>query len=94
MTIINKMMENNKGSGYWFLYGIAFVFALAFIYLVFNQIVNNDLLTASTQMTPDASVPASATRWLGFWKFVPFMLVFVVLLFMFLRSTQRDLSYQ
>lgn len=84
----SRMMNNRKGSSYMFIYGLAFAFILALLYIVFNQILNV-YLYPTTQFISGGDT-AEADNWLGFWGMVPYMIVFIIALFMYFRLTQSQ----
>lgn len=83
-----KILNNRKGSSYMFIYGLAFAFILALLFIVFNQILNVYLYPTTQFITGgDTSEP---DNWLGFWGMVPYMIVFIIALFMYFRLTQSQ----
>ena len=77
---------NKRGSSYWFIYTLAFAFVLAILYIIFGQILNvyiyptTEYLSGGDTTEPD--------RWLSFWGWVPFMIVFIIATFMYFKLTQ------
>lgn len=82
------ILNNRKASSYWFIYILAFGFVLAILYIIFGQILNvyiyptTEYLTGGDTTEPD--------RWLGFWGWVPFMIVFIIAIFMYFKLTSVE----
>jgi len=83
-----KLFSNHRASSYWFMYTLAFLFVLGVLYIIFNQTLQvylyptTEYLTGGDNTQPD--------RWLGFWALTPFILIFIGLIFLFFKLTQRD----
>jgi len=89
MSIIShKIIKNKVGSSYWFMYTLAFLFVLGVLYIVFNQTLQIYLYPTTQFLTN--GVTTEADRWLGFWAFTPFIIIFIALIFLFFKLTQRD----
>lgn len=79
---------NKSGSAYWFIYALIFAFALTILYIIFSQILNVYIYPTSVELTGgDMTEP---TKWLGFWGFVPYIILVIIGLFLFFKLTQRD----
>jgi len=79
---------NKVGSAYWFIYAMIFAFALTILYIIFGQILNVYIYPTSLELTGgDMTEP---TRWLGFWGFVPYIILVIIGLFLFFKLTQKD----
>jgi uncharacterized membrane protein YdjX (TVP38/TMEM64 family) len=86
---------NNKGSAYWMLYSFAFGFLLIMMFMIFNQILQVYIYPTTQYLTTDlATTTARADKYLGFWELVPYILLFLVLLFLFIKSTQKTYVQQ
>jgi uncharacterized BrkB/YihY/UPF0761 family membrane protein len=85
---MNLFKGNRKGSSYWFMYTLAFLFVLGVLYIIFNQTLQVYLYPTTQMLTHgDTTQP---DRWLGFWRFTPLIMIVIALLFMFFKLTQRD----
>lgn len=79
---------NRRGSSYWFIYSLAFLFVLTILFIIFNQILNVNLYPISQDMTGgDMTEP---TKWLSFWNFTPYILVIIIIMFIFFKLTSRE----
>lgn len=88
---MKKMINNKKASAYTFIYVLAFLFLLGIMFIIFNEILQVYMYPTSQYLAQDvATGTAKADKYLGFWQFAPFILVFVALLYLFLKSTQKD----
>jgi len=84
----SKLLNNNRGSSYWFMYVLLFGFVVTLLYIIFGQILHVYLYPTTIYLTGgDTTEP---DRWLGFWGLVPFIIILIIGLFMFFRLTQRD----
>lgn len=85
---MKRLLNNRVGSSYWFMYTLAFLFVIGILYIIFNETLHvylyptTELLTGGVTTAPD--------KWLGFWGFTPFIIIFIGLMFMFFKLTQRD----
>lgn len=86
-----NLKSSSRGSAYTFVYVIAFLFLLGIMYIIFNQVLQIYMYPTSQYLAQDvATGTAKADKYLGFWQFAPFIIIFVALLYLFLKSTQRD----
>ena len=66
------------------------------MYIIFNQILNvymyptTQYLVNGTTAIGTTVTTAKADRYLGFWTYVPFILIFVLLLYLFIESTKKS----
>jgi hypothetical protein len=79
---------NKKASAYWFIYALIFAFALTILYIIFGQILNVYIYPTSVELT--GGHMEEPTKWLGFWGFVPYIILVIIGLFLFFKLTQRD----
>lgn len=91
MNIFNKLGKRKDGSAYWFMYIMLFLFGLGIMYVIFNEILQIYLYPTTQFLTSDTS---KADRFLGFWQLTPFILIFLALLFLFLKSTSEEAQVQ
>jgi uncharacterized BrkB/YihY/UPF0761 family membrane protein len=85
---MKKLFASKAGSSYWFMYTLLFIFATTLLYIIFSQILHAYLYPVTIQISGGQT--AAADRWMGFWGFVPFIIVLILGLFIFFRLTQRD----
>ena len=82
------MFSQKRASSYWFIYTLAFAFVLAILYIIFSQILHV-YLYPTTQMLSNGNT-TEPDKWLGFWGLVPYMIIFIIGLFMYFRLTQSS----
>lgn len=84
--------KDKKGAmAFKWIYALIFLFALGVFFVVFNQVLVNDILPISNSLVPDsfegkASIVEDNNSWMTYWNVVPFILFGVVLLYMFVQS--------
>jgi len=79
---------NTKGSAFGFIYGLAFLLVLVILYIIFSQVLNVYIYPTTLELT--GGEVTEPTKWLKFWDFTPYIILFVVGLFLFFRLTSRD----
>lgn len=82
-----RLMNNRKGSSYWFIYALVFAFIIALLYIIFNQILNVYLYPTTQYLT--GGVTTEPDKWLGYWGMMPYIIILVILAFLYFRLTQR-----
>ena len=83
-----QLWNNKKGSSYWFVYILAFAFILAILYIVFGQILNVYLYPTSSFISNGNMIEQN--KWLRIWGWVPFMLTFIIITFLYMKLTQTS----
>jgi nitrogen fixation/metabolism regulation signal transduction histidine kinase len=84
---------NKRGSAYTFIYVIFFLFVLTILYIVFSQIFMQHLIPISEQNFLDnlsATDAAQPAQFMSLWGWIPFIIIFVVVFYLFYRGTQKD----
>ena len=85
-----KKKLDKKASVYWFIYAMAFLFMITIMYIIFNQILRVYIYPTTVDLAPDISKP---DKWLGFWGFMPFIIVFIISLYMWIKTTSENKEY-
>jgi len=88
-------MRIKKGAlAFDFIYGLTFLFGLALLYIIFNQVATIDFQPTIEGTIPDsapekADIIINNNEWMAYWDKVPFLLLFSVLLFWFVRAASK-----
>jgi flagellar basal body-associated protein FliL len=91
MGIFNKFLRNKKGSGWIWIYGLAFLFAIGLVYALFLYVFEGHLIPIIQEVTNDSTTIDAATKaeinsgidkYMTFFKLIPFILFFVVVIYM------------
>lgn len=83
---------NKKGAmAFDWVYALVFLFGLGVIYIVFNQVLTNDVLPFANGLVPDdfagkGDIVNDNNTWMTYWNAMPFVLLIIVLLFLFVKS--------
>ena len=83
------MKNNKKGSlAFTFIYAIGFLMALGLLYVLFNQVIQVEFQPVIENTIADDSpvkdkVLQMNSEWLSYWEFIPVLLVFAVMLYLF-----------
>ena len=85
---MKRLLKSKKASSYWFMYTLAFLFVIGILFIIFDETLHVYLYPTTQMLTNNNT--EEADRWLGFWGFTPFIIVFIGLLFMFFKLTQKD----
>jgi len=83
----SKLLNNHRGSSFWFIYTLAFAFVLAILYVIFGQILHVYIYPTTEFLTGGGANMAEPDKWLTFWGWTPFMIVLIIAAFMFFRLT-------
>lgn len=77
-------MYNKQGSAYILIYGLVFFLFLGTLYIIFNQIQKNEIrdILNSPSMNFTAEDKAEAARFEGLWNMLPFIFVFLLIMFL------------
>ena len=78
------MFNNDKGgSAYLLVYGLFFMFACGVLFVAYNQVQTYSVrpLLDNPDLNFSAEDKAEADNYMGFWGFMPYMLLFVVAIF-------------
>lgn len=82
---------NKTGSGYWLVYSFAFLFMLGILFIIFNQILHDNLYPVTEELAADGPYgTAKADRWLEFWAFFPVIALLVILVFLFVKIANKQ----
>jgi len=86
---------NKKGNiGKEWMFALALIFGISIIYLLFNTIFNTHLAPAFIDALPDTTVGQDAEDgilfWLYMWKFIPYLLLGGILIYMLLLSIRKE----
>ena len=82
---------NKVGSGYWLVYSFAFLFILGIMFIIFNQIIMDNLYPVAEELTSEYTGDMSKVdRWLSFWVFFPIIALVVVLIFLFVKTANKQ----
>jgi hypothetical protein len=93
---MKPLLFNKKASAFTFIYVISFAFLLIIMYIIFSQILNvymyptTEYLVNATTALNTTVTTAKADKFLGYWDLTPYVLIFVMLLYLFIKSTQKD----
>jgi cellulose synthase/poly-beta-1,6-N-acetylglucosamine synthase-like glycosyltransferase len=89
---------NKKGAGFTWIYGLAFLFALGIMYSIFLYVfeghlvptveaaVNNTITDAAAR----AEVFSGISKYMTYFKMMPFILFFIVVIYMFATAIYRQ----
>ena len=88
-------LKNKKGNiGREWMFALAFIFALSVLYLTFNVVYETHLAPVFIENLPDNDVGDQAEEgiifWLYIWKFFPYILLGLVLIYMLLLSIRKE----
>jgi len=82
------MLSTNKGSAYAFIYGLMFFGVMILLYILFSQVINVYIypITTGSDFNLSSSQVAEADRMIGFWHWIPYMSI-AILLFYWIHRT-------
>ena len=89
------IINNKRGSaGKEWIYALSIIFALTFIYIIFNGIFNYNLAPVFIDLMPatdagDAGI-AGIQQYLLYWKFIPFLILGGVIIYMFIVTVRKE----
>jgi hypothetical protein len=90
-------MKNNKNGGVSFdwIFGLAFLFSLALLYVVFNHALTDEFNPVLANLIPDDApakneVLLDSTEWMSYWNAVPYFLVFIVGTFWLVSAIRKE----
>ena len=77
------MFKNKSGNAYDLIYGLFFLLAVGIIFVIFNQITQNELRNVLDQDDLNFTQESKdyADKYIGAWKLVPVIMVFIIGLF-------------
>ena len=92
MKTLKQLLDSKRGSSYWFVYALLFGFALTLLFIIFNETLKVYIYPTTVMLTNVSGTPhtQNADQWLSYWDFMPFIIVLILGLFIFFRSTQSD----
>jgi len=96
-------MINKKGysTGFAFVFGIVLIFGMGLMYVIFNQVFLDTIVPTAKNMVNGTTasfdiLPATQTeinsnidKYMSYWKIVPFILMFTVILYMVITAIRR-----
>ncbi len=87
-------MNKKSQVGREWIFGLAFIFALTVLYLTFNSVYNAHLAPIILDNLPNTDAGAQAeagiNSWLNIWKFMPYILFGVVVIFLFIVTVRKE----
>jgi hypothetical protein len=92
------MDKKGQSSGFAWIIGLIFLFALGLGFVIFNQVMtthiepmSNDLITASPYLnsTEVAELEASNAKYMAFWHSLPFIIVFLIAIYFIATSFRK-----
>lgn len=86
------LKNKNAGSSYWFIYVLIFGFVLAILLIVFSQVLKVYIYPITQTLTGGDT--QQADKYMGFWDMMPWVIVVLLLLFMYVRMTQPETNEQ
>jgi len=89
---------NKEGSGFTWIYGLAFLFALGIMYTIFLYVFEGHLvptiqLAVNSTITDAAArveVYAGIDKYMTYFKLMPFVLFFIVVIYMFATAIYKQ----
>lgn len=74
---------SKKGSAYILIYSLYFLVFLGVLFIVFNQITQNEIsdVMDSDAFNISAEDKAESTRFMGLWNMTPYIILFLVIVF-------------
>ena len=102
MKIFKKIIRNKQAAGWSWIYGLAFLFALGLLYTVFLYVFEGHLVptiktTANSTLTDPtaiASINDGIDKYMVYFKIMPFVLFFVVVVYMIATTIYRGSTGQ
>jgi hypothetical protein len=100
-----KKIKNKKGysTGFTWVFGLVTLFGLGLLYIVFNQVFAAHLVPVIKSMTDSsttlgANIPyetqtlihASIDKYMDFWNILPFLLFFLVVIYMLMAAFRKE----
>ena len=91
MVIKNK----NGAVAFDWIFGLTFLFTLGLLYIVFNHALTDEFRPVIEGVIPDGA-PATSdvilanTEWMSYWNFVPYFLLFVILVFWLVSALRKE----
>lgn len=83
-----KIFNGKSGSAYWGVYTLIWAFILTLLFIIFNQILKVYIYPSTEIITSGNTT--SALTWISFWNITPYILIFIIGLFLYMKLTQRD----
>ena len=92
MKTLQDMLHSKSGSSYWLIYALLFGFALTFLFIIFNETLKVYIYPTTIMLTNASGTAQTsyADKWISYWDFMPFIIVLIVGIFIFFRTTQND----
>jgi hypothetical protein len=93
-------MNNKKGYsvGFSWVFGLVSLFGIGIMYIVFSQVFKAHLVPTITTMVNSSGIDAATvtevntgiTKYMAFFDFLPFILFFVVVLYMVIVAIRKE----
>ena len=90
-NMMKKFLRNKKGAAWIWVYGLAFLFALGLLYIIFLYVFEGHLIPTIGGIVNDSNIIEDSTKteinaginkYMIFFKTMPFVLFFVVIIYM------------
>jgi len=82
-------IKGKNGAAFYFIYTLVILGFILTMYIVFNQVLKEHVYTSITNNSAvfnlSAQDKAYADEYLTFWDFVPYILIIVALIYLFIR---------
>jgi len=86
---------NKKGTvAFEFVYGLIFLFALALLFIVLNQVLVNHSIPAVENLVPNdfagkSDIVVTDNKYITFWNVIPFVFIPIILLYWIIASVKQ-----
>ena len=95
-----KLLKHTKGysTGFTWIFGLVTIFGLGILYIVFNQVFMDNLVPVILDMNNASNVDnatklavtAGIDKYMAFFHIMPFVLFFVVIVYMFVAAIRKE----
>lgn len=97
---MNSIFKNQKAfsTGYTWIFGLVTLFGLGILYIVFNQVFTAHLLPIITEQVNTSNIDnatknqiyAANDKYMTFFHILPFVLFFVVIIYMLMAAWRKE----
>ena len=89
------MKFKKGGVAFDWIFGLAFLFSLGLLYIVFNHTLTDEFNPVIENLIPDdapakSDVLLDSNEWMSYWNVVPYVLVFVIGTFWLVSSLRKE----
>lgn len=92
------MNKNGQSTGFAWIYGLVTIFGLGILYVVFNQVFMVHLVPTITTMINSSTIPLATqteaisgiNKYMDFFHIMPFVLFFVVVIWMIVVAIRKE----